>query len=125
MIPLVRWRNHTASQFAESISILGQSVWIVTRVTTDSFGFYRLQSKRSSGGQRSLGSQSNSVAESHNLDNCLAAVAANRYTSPIMTIAQDNSPERLVSASRADEEQSFELKLRPRWLGEFIGQAKA
>src|SRR5580658_10345112 len=42
-----------------------------------------------------------------------------------MVIARDNSPERLVSASRADEEQGFELKLRPRWLGEFIGQSKA
>ena len=30
-----------------------------------------------------------------------------------------------MSASRADEEQGFELKLRPRWLGEFIGQSKA
>src|ERR1700681_3007482 len=36
-----------------------------------------------------------------------------------------DNPERLVSAARADEEQSFELKLRPRWLGEFIVQAKA
>ena len=42
-----------------------------------------------------------------------------------MAIARDNSPERLVSAARADEEQGFELKLRPRWLGEFIGQSKA
>jgi Holliday junction DNA helicase RuvB len=42
-----------------------------------------------------------------------------------MAIAPDNSPERLVSASRAEEEQNFELKLRPRWLKEFIGQAKA
>jgi Holliday junction resolvasome RuvABC ATP-dependent DNA helicase subunit len=42
-----------------------------------------------------------------------------------MAIARDNSPERLVSASRAEEEQGFELKLRPRWLGEFIGQSKA
>ena len=42
-----------------------------------------------------------------------------------MAIRQDNSPERLVSASRADEEQGFELKLRPRWLREFIGQSKA
>src|ERR1700727_3154539 len=42
-----------------------------------------------------------------------------------MVIARDNSPERLVSASRAEEEQGFELKLRPRRLGEFIGQAKA
>ena len=40
-------------------------------------------------------------------------------------IARDNSPERLVSASRAEEEQGFELKLRPRWLREFIGQSKA
>lgn len=39
--------------------------------------------------------------------------------------SKDNSPERLVSASRADEEQNYELKLRPRWLREFIGQAKA
>src|ERR1700724_3853248 len=42
-----------------------------------------------------------------------------------MAIAHDNSPERLVSASRAEEEQGFELKLRPRWLREFIGQTKA
>jgi Holliday junction DNA helicase RuvB len=42
-----------------------------------------------------------------------------------MAIARDTPPERLVSASRADEEQGFELKLRPRWLREFIGQSKA
>ena len=42
-----------------------------------------------------------------------------------MAIARDNSPDRLVSASRAEEEQGFELKLRPRWLREFIGQSKA
>src|SRR6202046_1501731 len=36
-----------------------------------------------------------------------------------------DDPERLVSASRAEEEQTFELKLRPRRLGEFIGQSKA
>ena len=42
-----------------------------------------------------------------------------------MAIARDNTPERLVSAARADEEQNFELKLRPRWLREFIGQSKA
>jgi Holliday junction DNA helicase RuvB len=42
-----------------------------------------------------------------------------------MAIAGDITPERLVSAARADEEQGFELKLRPRWLGEFIGQSKA
>src|SRR5579863_6528483 len=56
-----------------------------------------------------------------------------------MAIAHDNSPnqprskdrfletppDRLVSASRAEEEQGFELKLRPRWLREFIGQSKA
>jgi hypothetical protein len=42
-----------------------------------------------------------------------------------MTLARDNTPERLVSAARADEEQGFELKLRPRWLKEFIGQSKA
>jgi len=34
-------------------------------------------------------------------------------------------PERLVNAARAQEEDSFELKLRPRRLREFIGQAKA
>ena len=47
------------------------------------------------------------------------------YTSLSMAIARDNAPERLVSAARADEEQNFELKLRPRWLREFIGQSKA
>jgi Holliday junction DNA helicase RuvB len=33
--------------------------------------------------------------------------------------------ERLVSADRAEEDKSFELKLRPKWLREFIGQEKA
>src|SRR6201987_5468459 len=36
-----------------------------------------------------------------------------------------NDPERLVSAVRSDDESSFELKLRPRLLREFIGQQKA
>jgi len=39
------------------------------------------------------------------------------------TKAED--PERLVSAARSDDESSFELKLRPRRLQEFIGQTKA
>src|ERR1700761_5067271 len=34
-------------------------------------------------------------------------------------------PERLVNANRSSEEDSFELKLRPRRLQEFIGQSKA
>jgi holliday junction DNA helicase RuvB len=34
-------------------------------------------------------------------------------------------PDRLVSAARAEDESSFELKLRPRRLNEFIGQTKA
>ncbi len=44
-----------------------------------------------------------------------------------MARAQDSSesPERLISATRAGEEDGFELKLRPRWLGEFIGQSRA
>jgi Holliday junction DNA helicase RuvB len=36
-----------------------------------------------------------------------------------------DDPERLVSAARSDDESSFELKLRPRRLQEFIGQQKA
>ena len=36
-----------------------------------------------------------------------------------------DNPDRLVSAARASEEDSFELKLRPRLLREFIGQTKA
>ncbi len=36
-----------------------------------------------------------------------------------------DNPARLVSAARADEEGSFELKLRPRLLREFIGQGRA
>jgi Holliday junction DNA helicase RuvB len=59
-------------------------------------------------------------------DGCsLPPSTASGYTSSSMAIARDNTPERLVSASRADEEQGFELKLRPRWLREFIGQSKA
>src|SRR5580658_3690021 len=41
-----------------------------------------------------------------------------------MPVGKSN-PERLVSAARAEEENSFELKLRPRLLEEFIGQPKA
>src|ERR1700730_4456382 len=69
----------------------------------------------------------------------VAAARRGRYTSRSMAIARDNSPdhprikdrilgtptERLVRALRAEEEQGFELKLRPRWLREFIGQSKA
>ena len=33
--------------------------------------------------------------------------------------------DRLVSADRGDDDDSFELKLRPKWLREFIGQEKA
>jgi Holliday junction DNA helicase RuvB len=46
------------------------------------------------------------------------------YTSQQMPTGKTN-PERLVSATRAEEENSFELKLRPRLLNEFIGQPKA
>src|SRR6201985_1828636 len=38
---------------------------------------------------------------------------------------QNTDPDRLVSAARAEDESSFELKLRPRRLSEFIGQTKA
>src|ERR1700758_1238947 len=41
-----------------------------------------------------------------------------------MPLRKDD-PERLVSAVRSDDESSFELKLRPRLLREFIGQQKA
>lgn len=39
--------------------------------------------------------------------------------------AKNSEPERLVSADRVDDDSSFELKLRPRLLAEFIGQSKA
>jgi holliday junction DNA helicase RuvB len=38
---------------------------------------------------------------------------------------QSRDAERLISAARAEEEDSFELKLRPSRLNEFIGQKKA
>ena len=41
-----------------------------------------------------------------------------------MPLRKDD-PERLVSATRAEDESSYELKLRPRYLHEFIGQQKA
>jgi holliday junction DNA helicase RuvB len=41
-----------------------------------------------------------------------------------MAVHKDD-PERLVSAARADDENLFELKLRPRRLQEFVGQDKA
>src|ERR1700729_2465940 len=40
-------------------------------------------------------------------------------------MAAKDDPERLVSAARAEDESSFELKLRPRRLQEFVGQEKA
>jgi Holliday junction DNA helicase RuvB len=40
-------------------------------------------------------------------------------------MARKEDAERLVNAARATEEDSFELKLRPRRLREFIGQTKA
>ncbi len=42
-----------------------------------------------------------------------------------MTRSTREDHERLVSAARAEDESSFELKLRPRRLAEFIGQTKA
>lgn len=39
--------------------------------------------------------------------------------------SQKENPDRLISAARAEDESSFELKLRPRRLQEFIGQSKA
>jgi Holliday junction DNA helicase RuvB len=44
---------------------------------------------------------------------------------PPTTHQKKEDPERLVNAARAAEEDSFELKLRPRRLQEFIGQTKA
>jgi len=43
-----------------------------------------------------------------------------------VTLARDNSQfkDRLVSAAAVEDDSSFELKLRPQRLGEFIGQAK-
>lgn len=42
-----------------------------------------------------------------------------------MARGTNDNPERLVSAARAEEESSFELKSRPRLLWDFIGQEKA
>jgi Holliday junction DNA helicase RuvB len=42
-----------------------------------------------------------------------------------MPRSKDPNAERLISATRSEEEDSFELKLRPRKLSEFIGQSKA
>src|ERR1700690_3837342 len=44
---------------------------------------------------------------------------------PMQMPVGGSDSERLVSADRADEDNSFELKLRPKRLGEFIGQEKA
>jgi Holliday junction DNA helicase RuvB len=40
------------------------------------------------------------------------------------TRSQADAPERLVSARVLDDDASYELKLRPKWLREFIGQQK-
>src|ERR1700721_2430207 len=37
---------------------------------------------------------------------------------------EENSPDRGVSAAPVEDDSSFELKLRPQRLGEFIGQGK-
>ena len=39
--------------------------------------------------------------------------------------AGKNNSDRLLSGDGSEDENAFELKLRPKWLGEFIGQEKA
>ena len=135
--PHERWPKNTAGQSVESITILGKRAWIVTRVTceTAGVGWQRaatLQTGTDSGVQEPS-------CRGFPVGSSFAQGTCNSYTAGIMAIARDNSsgrsgnndrftessPERLVSASRAEEEQGFELKLRPRWLKEFIGQSKA
>jgi holliday junction DNA helicase RuvB len=43
---------------------------------------------------------------------------------PLVPASRDNSRDRIVSAAPVDDDSSFELKLRPRLLQEFIGQPK-
>jgi len=49
--------------------------------------------------------------------------AKNASESPASTQAA-SAPDRIVSAAPVDDDASFELKLRPKWLREFIGQPK-
>lgn len=43
---------------------------------------------------------------------------------PLVSASRDNTRDRIVSAAPVDDDSSFELKLRPRLLQEFIGQPK-
>ena len=55
----------------------------------------------------------------------IAAVDNSKPRSKVELSHKDSDAERLVSAGRADDDDAFELKLRPHRLAEFIGQTKA
>ncbi len=136
-MPLERWPKNTAPSSGESITILGQRAWIVTRVTCETArveDIFKVPEYRAeSTGPKQVNWRCSRVVFRFTRSTC------NRYTAGSMAIARNTPPEpplnkdrsmgtevdRLVSASRAEEEQGFELKLRPRWLKEFIGQSKA
>jgi Holliday junction DNA helicase RuvB len=138
-MPLERWPKNTAVRTGESIIILGQRAWIVTRVTCEvAKGWGRKHSQHWTA-PNAIAADTKRLHPGHGKWLRFVCGGCNRYTAASMAIARDNSPdhssnkdrslaspvERLVSASRAEEEQGFELKLRPRWLKEFIGQSKA
>ena len=53
----------------------------------------------------------------------VASSALSLYYRPIVVLSKDNlDRERIVSAASVDDDVSFELKLRPQRLREFIGQ---
>src|SRR6516162_10276311 len=55
----------------------------------------------------------------------VASSALSLYYRPIVVLSKDNlDRERIVSAASVDDDVSFELKLRPQRLREFIGQDK-
>ena len=138
-MPLERWPKNTAVRTGESIIILGQRAWIVTRVTCEVAKGWGRKHSQPWTAPNAIAADTKRLLPGHGKWLRFVCGGCNRYTAASMAIARDNSPdhssnrdrslaspvERLVSASRAEEEQGFELKLRPRWLKEFIGQSKA
>ena len=71
--------------------------------------------------------QSESIQVLHRLWLCIARSHLSLYHRPIVVSSPNKQPsdrERIVSAVRVDDDSSFELKLRPQRLREFIGQKK-
>jgi Holliday junction DNA helicase RuvB len=74
-------------------------------------------------GRQQLGREPYRSAAAFSLTTPIACMLRFALLSPCVSLPKEN-PDRIVSAVPLDDDSSFELKLRPQRLREFIGQAK-